>query len=286
MATRNITTKIQMRQDTAANWESKNPILAAGEIGYDITNKQTKIGDGTTAWAGLTAFTVGDIPSVSFQNDSWGMIAKLASEGTADIYYAVGDKKTITLTSGERVTLVILGFNHDDLTSGGKAPITIGMENLLATTYPMNATSTNAGGWHSSVMRTSTMATLLSQLPADLQAVIKQVNKKASAGSQSSSITTSADKLWLFSEVEVDNTAIAVYVNEGVQYDYWKTVKDGTVSANRIKYLSNGGGSANLWWLRSPSAGGSGGFRVIVSSGSVIDSPANITCGASFGFCV
>lgn len=233
-----------------------------------------------------TVVTVGDIPSASFQNDSWGMIAKLASEGTADIYYAVGDKKTITLTSGEYVTLVILGFNHDDLTAGGKAPITIGMENLLATTYPMNATNTNAGGWHSSVMRTSTMATLLSQLPADLQAVIKQVNKKASAGSRSSSITTSADKLWLFSEVEVDNTTNGVFRDEGVQYDYWKTIKDGTVNANRIKYLSNGGGSADYWWLRSPDTSNITVFRLFNLSGDVGYGGASNARGVSFGFCV
>ena len=99
------------------------------------------------------------------------------------------------------------------------------MKNLLATTYRMNATGTNAGGWDESEMRTSTMATLLSQLPSDLQGVIKQVNKKATAGSQSTSITTSADKLWLLAEVEVDGTTSAGYADEGEQYEYWKTLK-------------------------------------------------------------
>ena len=268
---------------TAAEWESQNPVLGAGVFGYDSTNKIIKAGDGTTAWKTLPTLLSTDF---SFEKASWSDIAALSESGSADKYFSVGDEKTISLTTGEQVTLVILGFDHDDLTSGGKAGMTIGMKNLLATTYRMNATGTNAGGWDESEMRTSTMATLLSQLPSDLQGVIKQVNKKATAGSQSTSITTSADKLWLLAEVEVDGTTSAGYADEGEQYEYWKTVKDGTVAADRIKYLSNGSGSANLWWLRSPSVSTSPNFRTFTSTGGVYSNAAYGTRGVSFGFCV
>ena len=268
---------------TAAEWESQNPVLGAGVFGYDSTNKIIKAGDGTTAWKTLPTLLSTDF---SFEKASWSDIAALSESGSADKYFSVGDEKTISLTTGEQVTLVILGFDHDDLTSGGKAGMTIGMKNLLATTYRMNATGTNAGGWNESEMRTSTMATLLSQLPSDLQGVIKQVNKKATAGSQSTSITTSADKLWLLAEVEVGGTTSAGYADEGEQYEYWKTVKDGTVAADRIKYLSNGSGSANNWWLRSPNVSNSTNFRIFNSSGIVRYSDANYTRGVSFGFCV
>ena len=269
---------------TAAEWESQNPVLGAGVFGYDSTNKIIKAGDGTTAWKTLPTLLSTDF---SFEKASWSDIAALSESGSADKYFSVGDEKTISLTTGEQVTFVILGFDHDDLTSGGKAGMTIGMKNLLATTYRMNATGTNAGGWDESEMRTSTMATLLSQLPSDLQGVIKQVNKKATAGSQSTSITTSADKLWLLAEVEVDGTTSAGYADEGEQYEYWKTVKDGTVAADRIKYLSNGSGSAYSWWLRSPNVSSSGYFRYISSAGDVVSgSVANVTRGVSFGFCV
>lgn len=268
---------------TAAEWESQNPVLGAGVFGYDSTNKIIKAGDGTTAWKTLPTLLSTDF---SFEKASWSDIAALSESGSADKYFSVGDEKTISLTTGEQVTFVILGFDHDDLTSGGKAGMTIGMKNLLATTYRMNATGTNAGGWDESEMRTSTMATLLSQLPSDLQGVIKQVNKKATAGSQSTSITTSADKLWLLAEVEVDGTTSAGYADEGEQYEYWKTVKDGTVAADRIKYLSNGSGSAYTWWLRSPSVSYSNSFRYIYSTGYVNGSLANSTRGVSFGFCV
>lgn len=268
---------------TAAEWESQNPVLGAGVFGYDSTNKIIKAGDGTTAWKTLPILLSTDF---SFEKASWSDIAALSESGSADKYFSVGDEKTISLTTGEQVTLVILGFDHDDLTGGGKAGMTIGMKNLLATTYRMNATATNEGGWDESEMRTSTMATLLSQLPSDLQGVIKQVNKKATAGGASTSITTSADKLWLLAEVEVDGTTSAGYADEGEQYEYWKTVKDGTVAADRKKYLSNGSGSANYWWLRSPHVSISNGFRYIASSGGVSNIYANYTYGVSFGFCI
>lgn len=269
---------------TAAEWESQNPVLGAGVFGYDSTNKIVKVGDGTTAWNALPAFST---TWLTFATAEWGDISRIAAEGGAQKYFNVGDEKTIELSTGEVITLVILGFNHDDLTSGGKAPITIGMKNLLATRYHMNSSNINAGGWDNSEMRATTMHTLLEQLPSDLQSVIKQVNKKATAGGgQSTTIRTSADKLWLFSEVEIDGTKSAGYTDEGEQYEYWKTVKDGKTSADRIKYLSNGGGSASFWWLRSPDVGNRNCFRCINSTGSYYINDAVGICGVSFGFCI
>lgn len=268
---------------TAAEWESQNPVLGAGVFGFDSTNKIIKAGDGVTPWKTLPTLLSTDF---SFGKASWSDIAALSESGSADKYFSVGDEKTISLTTGEQVTLVILGFDHDNLTGGGKAGMSIGMKNLLATKYRMNATATNEGGWDESEMRTSTMATLLSQLPSDLQGVIKQVNKKATAGGASTSITTSADKLWLLAEVEVDGTTSAGYADEGEQYEYWKTVKDGTVAADRKKYLSNGSGSAYAWWLRSPYVSGSGVFCCVSLAGYVSGGGANGAYGVSFGFCV
>lgn len=283
MANKTVPATIKHRRATAAEWESTNYVLAEGEIGYDTTSKVTKIGDGSTPWKALPVFVT---TSFNFEKASWADIAAISESGRAAAYFGVGEEKTIELTTGEKVTLVILGFNHDDLTGGGKAGMTIGMKNLLATRYAMNSSSTNAGGWDQSKMRTETMQTLLAQLPSDLRNSIKQVNKKATAGNASTTITTSSDKLFLFSEVEIDGTTTAGYADEGEQYEYWKTVKDGTVAADRIKYLSNGGGSANAWWLRSPYVTSSTAFRCIISTGYVGNVSANFTYGVSFGFCV
>lgn len=283
MANKTVPATIKHRRATAAEWKSTNYVLAEGEIGYDTTNKITKMGDGTTAWNALSAFST---TQFTFATAEWGDISRIAAEGGAQKYFNVGDEKTVKLLTGEVITLVILGFNHDDLTSGGKAPITIGMKNLLATRYAMNSSNTNAGGWDQSKMRTETMQTLLAQLPFDLRNSIKQVNKKATEGGESTTITTSSDKLFLFSKVEIDGTTTAGHADEGEQYEYWKTVKDGKMSADRIKYLSNGGGSAGNWWLRSPSVSTSTGFQYISAVGGVLSYNASSTYGVSFGFCI
>jgi len=45
--------QIQFRRDTAANWTSENPTLAAGELGYETDTGNIKIGDGSTSWTSL-----------------------------------------------------------------------------------------------------------------------------------------------------------------------------------------------------------------------------------------
>jgi hypothetical protein len=44
---------IQHRRDTAANWTSNNPVLEAGQMGYETDTLKHKFGDGSTAWASL-----------------------------------------------------------------------------------------------------------------------------------------------------------------------------------------------------------------------------------------
>jgi hypothetical protein len=42
--------RIQLRNDTAANWTAANPVLAAGEFGLETDTNQFKIGDGSSTW--------------------------------------------------------------------------------------------------------------------------------------------------------------------------------------------------------------------------------------------
>lgn len=46
-------TKIIQRNDTAANWTSVNPVLAAGEMGVETDTNKFKIGNGLTDWQNL-----------------------------------------------------------------------------------------------------------------------------------------------------------------------------------------------------------------------------------------
>lgn len=48
--------RIQLRRDTAANWTAANPILAAGEAGFETDTNRIKVGNGTTRWNSLQYF--------------------------------------------------------------------------------------------------------------------------------------------------------------------------------------------------------------------------------------
>jgi hypothetical protein len=48
-----MATRIQVRRGTTSQWNTANPTLEEGEIGYNTTLGQMKIGDGTSVWADL-----------------------------------------------------------------------------------------------------------------------------------------------------------------------------------------------------------------------------------------
>lgn len=174
---------------------------------------------------------------VSFADCDWETIKAISESGKASSAFKVGDEKSITLSTGEKITMVILGFDHDNLSDGsGKAGITLGMKNALSTTYMMNGSSKtydgqsgyNAGGWLNCEMRNNTMPMLLSYLPADVQAVIKSVKKLTSKGCMLSDMLETDDKLFLFSQEEVmgthywTTTGQLSFPGEGSQYEYFK----------------------------------------------------------------
>lgn len=218
----------------------------------------------------------------NLENMTWQEIAEIAATGEAHKHFKIGDTKDIVLYTGERVKAVVLGFNHDVLSENGRAAdktagITFGLKDMLDGEYEMNEDDTNAGGWKKSKMRNVFMPRFLSLLPADLRDVIKPVVKLTGAGGGSEDITSTDDKLFLFSQAEICGNSTYTADGEGEQYEYFKD------AANRVKRR---GGSADYWWLRSPSVSGSTSFRYIYSTGYVSGTGASGAYGVSFGFCV
>lgn len=76
-------TDIQVRADTAANWSSNNPTLAADEIALEQDTRRIKFGDGSTAWNSLPYATS---PKVALQ-------------------YAISDETTALTTGTAKLTV-------------------------------------------------------------------------------------------------------------------------------------------------------------------------------------
>lgn len=135
-----MATRMQQRRGTAAQWTSANPVLNAGEMGWESDTNKFKIGDGTNHWADLDYFA--DINSTV--NPAFG--TSIIFEGaTADSYETtlqVTDPtadRTITLPNASGT--VITTGNLSDITDIGVFTGSIVMEGATenAFEYIINA---------------------------------------------------------------------------------------------------------------------------------------------------
>ena len=98
-----MTSRLQNRRDTAANWTSNNPTLGAGEIGYETDTAKYKIGTGSTAWTSLAyAYTAGAQGTTGAQ----GASGTNGAQGLTGSQGATGAQGTTGTTGGG-----IAGFN-------------------------------------------------------------------------------------------------------------------------------------------------------------------------------
>jgi len=114
-----------------------------------------------------------------------------------------------------------------------------------------------------------------------IQNAIKSVNKEYCYVYDSATITYTSDKLFLLSEAEVFGVKTKAAALEGTQYEYWANNNDKTA---RIKYLGEGGTTANHWWLRSLVSSSSSGFCFVTANGNIDINGASYALGVSFGF--
>jgi len=217
----------------------------------------------------------------SLAESTWAEIAAVSAAGEAAGRWSVGDEKDITLTTGETLTLQIYGFDHDDLGGGaGKAGITFGMKNLMAATRVMHSATSNTGAFTSMTFYTWITGTFIPSLPADLQAVLKTVAKKSSAGNKSTSISTNQVRVFLFAEIEVLGSVNLSVAGEGKVYPIF------TDDASRVKSLANGTGDLGSWWGRSPALSSTFRFAAFTNVGDVTSITTTYASGVCLGFCV
>lgn len=225
--------------------------------------------------------SIATLPEINptFANNSWSTIAAWSEAGMASrVWKADGTcTKDITLTTGEILTLEILGFNHDAFADrSGYAGLTIGLKELMDNQRRIN--DIGGIGFLSSEIGQWLNNDLYNTLPDDLKPFIKTVTKRTSLNGTNSLVLSEDVKIFLFSEIEVSNTRQYSARNEGTQYLRFKD------PYSRIKKLSNGLGSANKWWERSPDDDTN--YCCVGSNGYVTSESAANLAGICFGFCI
>ena len=111
--------QIQLRNDTAANWTSNDPVLAVGEMGVETDTDLFKLGDGATAW---TALGYGGVQGTAGADGADGADGSDGADGGFDTAQAIENKSTnYSLVSGDAGKLIT-----------NSAAITVTVDNVLS----------------------------------------------------------------------------------------------------------------------------------------------------------
>jgi hypothetical protein len=113
--------KMQQRRDTAANWTSSNPILSAGEIGFETDTGKFKIGDGSTAWNSITDYFV-KIPN-SVSSTELGYLDGVTSAIQTQINTKAPTASPTFTGTVSGVTKSMVGLGNVDNTSDTNKPV-------------------------------------------------------------------------------------------------------------------------------------------------------------------
>ena len=211
----------------------------------------------------------------NFADNTWAQIIDACHKNKVPATWAVGNSKTM-LIDGTEYQIDIIGKNHDEYTDGsGKAPLTFQLHDCCGDAR-INSSTTNVGGWTSCAMRQTDLPTRLALMPAEVQNGIREVNKLTSAGDQSFTINTTADKQFPLSEIEIFGIVTNSKSGEGTQYAYYKA------GNSKKKHLS---GYSTVWWTRSPRGSRSTGFCCVDSGGAAGWYASSNAFGVAFAFC-
>lgn len=208
-----------------------------------------------------------------FANNTWEQIIEACHNNAVPDTWKVADQKSMTI-GGEDYLIDIIGKNHDDYADGsGKAPLTFQLHDCYKLKKAMHNTTTNSKGWSRCDMRETNLPIILKQIPTEVQSGIREVNKLTS---ESRTIVTTADKLFLLSEIEIFGSDTNSGKGEGMQYDYYKA------GNSKVKNYID---SAIEWWERSPYNGNNWFYCCVNYKGASISRVANAVSGVPFAFC-
>ena len=252
----------------------------------EYTVEATQGGQSTSGTVNVTASTASYAITLSFVSDtlnenSWDTISEVSDAGEGANYWAIGDRKQVTLNgtvgslslSNFSTYAFIIGFNHNSgregsgrihfqlaktaLSGGTDICFTDGSYNSSGSSaaFRMNTSNTNSGGWKDSYMRnnicgtskTSTSGRIMGAIPADLRNALKSVTKytdnTGNASTSSSAVTATTDYIFLLSEYEVFGSCSIANSNEASRQQQYDYYSAGN---SKVKYRHTSTSSAAI----------------------------------------
>jgi hypothetical protein len=141
--------RTKQRRGTAAQWEGLNPILEAGEIGFESDTTNLKVGDGTTTWDDLTYVAEG-VPGPKGDRGPQGSEGPDGPDGPDGPKGDKGDLGPAGPPGVSAATSPILYDDQSETVSIDQSAITINSSQLQTTTtnkaasYTLLATDANS----------------------------------------------------------------------------------------------------------------------------------------------
>lgn len=168
----------------------------------------------------------------------------------------IGDTMSFPINN-TTVQARLISFNTDTLadaaaygseTATGKCGMTFDTVTTVSSA-PMNNKNTSSGGWKDSLMRTSTMATLLSTIPPAWKAALKARSLTSKTNTNANQQTT--DTLAIHNQSDVGSGG----------YNWY--------AAGNSRIKNNASGSAVRWWLRDAVFDSTMYFYYVLTGGSI-----------------
>lgn len=265
MATKTLTSRIILRNDTANNWTTNNPVLLKGEIGLETDTGKYKIGDGTSNWQALQYYVNLDQDSKisldtlieMLDDDNFGKVNDVQVNGTtvvenkvANISIGVLTTSAIAqseVTAGESFTNNIVLHkvaktgNYNDLLNR------LNVVDNLNSTSTTDALSANQGSVLKSMVQALPSAKSFTNIQAMITALNGYSNAEMNVGTSIYLQQTDVPDFWVYSKADssvaytyTDDSAFisAVETSGYVQVGYYNIAMLETVKVDLTDYYT------------------------------------------------
>ena len=228
----------------------------------------------------------------SFATDSWKTIVKAVRSGNIS-KYNVGDTKTVNLgTYGTHTLRIANTSTPSECSRAGFSQTACGFVIEFAdiiTTYAMNDTATNVGGWPASSMYTFVNNDIYNAIPSEIKNAIIDTTVVSGHGKSDTENFTSTDKLYLLAPGEVwSDWKTISEASYDIAKDLTRTLDyytaQGVTISNKSGAKKKNGTSASMWWLRAANSSSTGNFFSVIYNGDWSYTNAINTIGVAPAF--
>ena len=287
-----------MKEDNKTVLETRK-VSSGSVLGNLPSTRQyfTKTGGNGTEYTSTSTITDDALvyPKLTkFELDSWTTIATNVRNGnTGD--YNVGDTKEVNLgtTYGTHTLRIANTTTPSECSTSGFSQTACGFVLEFAdiiTTYEMNDTDTNVGGWPASSMYDFVNYDIYNSLPSDLKSTIIDTTVVSSHGSTNGENFTSIDKLYLLSLKEVySDWSTNSYSSYDSAKDLTRTldyyINKNLTSSDDSETIKKYKTTDSWWWLREAHSNYDHSFFIVPTDDySYLSTYANTSGGVSPAF--